>query len=138
MSDTHLTEVLGQALSWDGVVEALSGIPVPAARALLLDDGLPTGPAEAFLIERGFRHGRAQGDRSLHLALALPPPLALEAGQAGWVEPHLLALSGRLPRTLVMLYAPRDPDEVAVAVDLVRASFDFARTAHPRQETPPT
>lgn len=59
--------------------------------------------------------------------LTLPAALALKAEQAGWAGPHFHALDGRLPRTVVMLYAPRDPGEVAVALQLVRASFDFAR-----------
>lgn len=123
----HLTQVLDEAGTWSGVVRAASGISVPGARALLLADGLGDGPDEAFLVGREFCHGHAQGDYSLHLTL--PPALALEAEQAGWVEPHFLARQDRLPRTIVMLYAPRDADEVAVATGLVRASFDFARGA---------
>ena len=124
---TYLTDLLEQARSWAGIVEAHSEISVPGARALLVSDELPTGPSEAFLVGREFCHGHAQGDHSLHLAL--PPTLAAEAEQAGWVEPHYLALTGQLPLTVVMLYAPRDPDEATVALALVRASFDFARGA---------
>ena len=122
---TQLTAVLEEAGSWSGVVVGPSGISVPGACALLLADGLDDGPADAFLVGREFCHGHAQGDHSLHLAL--PPALALEAEQAGWVEPHFLARQDRLPRTIVMLYAPRNADEVAVATGLVRASLDFAR-----------
>ncbi len=131
-----LTDLLEQARSWAGIVEADSGISVPGARALLVSDQLPSGPSEAFLVGREFCHGHAQGDYSLHLAL--PPALALEAEQAGWVEPHFLALAGQLPRSVVMLYAPRDPHEVTITLDLVRASFHFARGATvptPRQES---
>ena len=132
----YLTDLLEAACTWAGIVEADSGISVHGARALLVSDQLLSGPAEAFLVGREFCHGHAQGDYSLHLTL--PPALALEAEQAGWVEPHFLALAGQLPRSVVMLYAPRDPDEVTVALALVRGSFDFARGAIvpiPRQES---
>lgn len=119
-----LDSVLEQARAWPGAVEAGSSISVPGARALLVADGVPTGPADAFLVGREFCHGHAQGDHSLHLTL--PPAVALRAERAGWVEPHFLAREGRLPATVVMLYAPRDADEVTVAVQLVRTSFEYA------------
>lgn len=125
--EAHLAALLEQARTWPGVEEAPSSISVPGARALVVTDGAPTGPPEAFLINREFCHGHAQGDYSLHLTL--PPTLALEAEQAGWVESHFLALASRLPPTVVMLYAPRDANEVTVALELVRASFTFASGA---------
>ena len=79
------------------------------------------------MVGREFGHGHAQGDHSLHLTLPLDVAAHVEA--AGWVEPHFLVLSGRLPRTHVMLYAPRDDTEVAVALRTVRASYDFASSA---------
>lgn len=124
---THLAALLEGARAWPGVEEAPSSISVPGARALLILQGLPAGPSEAFLVDREFCHGHAQGDHSLHLTL--PSALALEAEQAGWVEPHYLALTGQLPRTVVMLYAPRDAAEATLALELVRASYTFASGA---------
>lgn len=132
----HLAALLEKARGWPGVEEAPSSISVPGAKALVITRGLPTGPPEAFLIDREFCHGHAQGDHSLHLTL--PAALALEAEQAGRVEPHYLVLTGRLPRTVVMLYAPRDADEVTIALQLVWASFTFARGAStPTSSGPP-
>lgn len=120
----YLTAVLEQAGSWAGVVQGESGISVAGARALSLADDVPAGPPEAFMVGREFGHGHAQGDHSLHLTLPLELVDQLEA--AGWSEPHFLVLTGQLPRTHVMLYAPRDDDEVALALVIVQASYEFA------------
>lgn len=124
---SFLDAVLAEAASWAGVVTGPSGISVEGARALVLTDSAPTGPAEAFFVGREFAHGHAQGDHSLHLTL--PPAVVERAEVAGWVELHFLALEGRIPRTHVMLYAPRDDDEVAVALRIVRTSYEFATGA---------
>lgn len=122
--DRFLTAVLDEAGSWPDVVRGSSGISVEGAQALSLVDGVPGGPAEAFMVGREFCHGHAQGDFSLHLTLPLDVAAASE--EAGWAEPHFLVLTGRLPATHVMVYAPRDDDEVAVVTDLVRRSYEFA------------
>jgi len=59
----------------------------------------------------------------------LPLDVAGEAVATGWAEPHPVALRGLIPRTAVMLYAPRDEAELAVVERLVRASHAFARPA---------
>jgi hypothetical protein len=48
---------------------------------------------------------------------------------AGWAEHHPVALRGLIPRTAVMLYAPRDDAELVVVETLIRASHAFARPA---------
>lgn len=127
VTNRHLERVLRQARTWPGVSDEASGISVPGARALVLSEELAVGPPEAFVTGREFAHGHAGGDHSLHLALPLAVARAVE--DAGWAEPHFLAAAGVLPRTLVMLYAPRDTAEVAMALAVVRASYDFARGA---------
>jgi hypothetical protein len=108
-----------------GVVGEPSGISVPGARALVLAPGEPTGPPEAFLIDREFAHLHPAPDHSLHAML--PTETVDEAVEAGWAEPHPVALRGLIPRNAVMLYAPRDEAELDVIEGLVRASHAFAR-----------
>lgn len=122
-----LAAVLDEAGSWPGVHRRESGISVQGAQALILADDIAAGPPEAFSVGREFCHGHAQGDHSLHLTLPLDLVPVFE--EAGWTEPHFLVLSGRLARTHAMLYAPRDPAEVETAIQIVRASYDFARGA---------
>jgi hypothetical protein len=118
-------ELARRVFALPGVVEEPSGISVPGARALVLEPGDANGPAEAFLIGREFAHLHPDPDHSLHAMLPLEK--AAEAVEAGWAEPHPVALRGLIPRTAVMLYAPRDEAEVDVVESLVRASHAFAR-----------
>jgi hypothetical protein len=116
---------LAQALfALPGVVERPSGISVPGARALSLEEGA-AGPPEAFMIATEFAHLHPGPDQSLHAML--PPALAEEAVAAGWAEPHPMARLGYIPGTAVMVYAPRDDAEREVVEQLIRASHAFAR-----------
>ena len=83
-----------------------------------------TGPPEALIVEREFAHLHGQGDLSFHLTL--PLPVAAEAIDQGWAEPHFLVGTGELPATVVMVYAPRDATESGVVTALLRASYQFA------------
>jgi hypothetical protein len=120
-------ELARRVFALPGVVEEPSSISVPGARALVLGPGEPTGPPEAFLIEREFAHLHPAPDHSLHAML--PTETVTEAVAAGWAEPHPVALRGLIPPTAVMLYAPRDAAELDVLERLVRASHAFARPA---------
>ena len=124
-ANTRLAEELAErAFALPGVVEEPSGISVPGARALVLAPDEPAGPPEAFLVGREFAHLHPAPDHSAHAML--PLDLARAAEGAGWAEPHPVARMGLIPETAVMLYAPRDDDELAVIETLLRASREFA------------
>jgi hypothetical protein len=118
-------ELARRAFALPGVREEPSRISVPGARALVLAPDEPTGPREAFLIDREFAHLHPAPDHSLHAML--PPEIVAEAVAAGWAELHPVARRGLIPRTAVMLYAPRDEAELEVVEGLLRASHAFAR-----------
>jgi hypothetical protein len=122
-----IAELARRVLALPGVVEQPSRVSVPGARALVLGPDEPTGPPEAFLIDREFAHLHPAPDHSLHAML--PAGTAAEAVTAGWAEPHPIALRGLIPPTAVMLYAPRDEAELDVIEHLVRISHAFARPA---------
>lgn len=125
-SDPRLADELARRIfALPGVVERPSRISVPGARALTLAAGEPVGPPEAFLIEREFAHLHPPPDRSLHAML--PGDVVSEAVDAGWAEPHPVGRMGLIPPTAVMLYAPRDEQELAVVEALIHASHAFAR-----------
>jgi hypothetical protein len=124
--DPGLTEELARRVfALPGVLEEPSRISVPGARALVLAPAEPTGPPEAFLVGREFAHLHPAPDHSAHAML--PPELVREAVDAGWAEPHPVARMGLIPATAVMLYAPRDDEELAVLEALIGASREFAR-----------
>jgi hypothetical protein len=120
-----MDELARRAFLLPGVLEEPSRISVPGARALVLAASEPTGPPEAFLIGREFAHLHPAPDHSLHAML--PVETVAAAVAAGWAEPHPVALRGLIPRTAVMLYAPRDEDELEVIGGLLRSSHAFAR-----------
>jgi len=117
-------ELARRLFSLRGVEERPSAISVPGARALWLTDAAG-GPPEAFLVGREFAHLHPPPDESLHAML--PPALATEAISAGWAELHPVARLGLIPSTAVMVYAPRDQQELEVVERLIEASYDFAR-----------
>ena len=111
------------------VVEEPSGISVPGARAMVLADAAARGPSEAFLIGTEFAHLHPAPDLSLHLSL--PVEAAAEAIEAGWAELHPWALEGRMAPTRILVYAPRDRDELETVWGLVAASHRFATGVAP-------
>ena len=117
-------DLVRRAFALDGVVERDSGISVPGARALVLDDDRPAGPAAAFMHGREFAHFHPGPDWSLHVAL--PDATADLAIERGWAELHLIARTKQLPGSVVMVYAPRDAEEAEVVLRLLQASRDFA------------
>lgn len=83
------------------------------------------GPADAFMLSTEFAHVHPAPDFSLHLIL--PEPLRTKAITAGWAEPHPLAGYPTISNLVVLLFAPRDEQECAVAIELVEASWAYAK-----------
>ena len=106
------------------VEERPSAISVPGARAMWLSEGVPTGPREGFMIGREFAHIHPLPDGSLHAAL--PPEVAEEAVAKGWAEQHPVARMGYIPGNVVMIYAPRNQQELEIVVGLVEESRRYA------------
>ncbi len=52
-----------------------------------------------------------------------PEPIRREAIEQGWAEPHPLAGQPSVSPHIVMVYAPRDPQEVETVMVLVSASW---------------
>ncbi len=109
----------------EGVRVGRSGVSVPGARAFLLDEALANGPPEAFMVGTEFAHLHPPYDGSLHLALPAEAAAGLE--RKGWGELHPLARMGVMPPTALMVFGPRDADELEVVWAVLRASHAFAR-----------
>jgi hypothetical protein len=109
----------------DGVHVGRSGVSFPDTRALHLDPALARGPRDAFLVGTEFAHLHGRPDGSLHVAL--PPELTGTVIARGWGELHPAARSGHFPRTLLMLYGPRDQLELETIWALVGRSYRYAR-----------
>jgi phospholipase/carboxylesterase len=119
-----LQELLVEAVcALDGVLVGPSHISVPGARAFVTADR--RGDDDAVLVPGTgeFAHLHPGHDGSLHLAL--PPDLATDLVVSGWGRMHPLA-GTRLTPGFVLVYGPRDDDELAVVLDVVATSH--ART----------
>ena len=71
------------------------------------------------------------GQGSMHMCLSLRDAAAVL--DAGWGELHLLAgkamgPGAKVPRGLVLVYAPRTAEEVSTVVRILGASHAFARS----------
>ena len=122
---SEMVEELAQRVfALPGVEERPSAISVPGARALWLQEDVSTGPQEAFMIGREFAHIHPTTDGSLHAAL--PPEVAQEAIGKGWAEQHPVARMGYIPPNVVMIYAPRDAQEIEVVAGLVVEAYRYA------------
>lgn len=109
---------------------ALAGVAVRPTtlsldgEALCLDEDLAKGQPEAFVIGDEFAIVRADG--SLHLQL--DPGWTRELLGGGWGTIHPLAryMAGAVPPQSLIVYAPRDEDELGVAARIVEAAHGFA------------
>ena len=111
----------GQGLP--GVVSGASLVSVPGARAFHLPECRAVA-RDAFMIEHEFAHVHPPYDGSLHMTL--PPSLVDHVIENGWAERHPLAGRHGLPSNIVMVFGPRDEDELRVVEDLLRASHAHA------------
>lgn len=108
------------ALSLPGVRGGPSNVSVPGAIAFFLD--APPNPAslpDVFGGEWGHIHPASDG--SLHLNL--PTPDAERLIELGWAEFHNVVLRGLAPPIVVMLYGPRDEQELDVTKQVVELAY---------------
>lgn len=121
--------LLERALALPWVRLAPSGVSVPGARAFVLDEQAPAGPAEAFQTGREFAHLHPCEDGSLHMTL--PAALRRLAYDQGWGEPH--PVSGT-----PLIFGPRDRAELEVIWLLLLTSYRAATGEPSSQPDDPT
>lgn len=94
-------------------------ISVPGAVALFLEcEGVCECPA--FLRGTEFAHLHPPSDGSFHMVLSERD--SDHVRERGWGEQHPWARSGRIQPTVLLIYAPRDEQEVDVVLSIVDAS----------------
>ncbi|MEM8489388.1 MAG: hypothetical protein AAF756_01070 [Pseudomonadota bacterium] len=97
-------------------------ISVPGSRALVLRDGVECNQ-QAFMIGREFAHIHPHPDNgSMHLVL--PSEDALEVTAKGWGEDHYLVTAGQLGKGLVLIFSPRNDDELEVVQVILNRSYE--------------
>ena len=116
-----------RAFDFPHVTRCASKISVPGAEALWLETDQNHQCAHAFMIGNEFAHVHPSYDGSLHLMLSEEDVTELLA--KGWGEPHIFAAIGMIPRNTMMVYAPRDNEEVDIVMDIIAASYEYAKHA---------
>lgn len=120
-----IIQLIEQCLALPDVIERPSKIAELGTHALSLERNIGRGSIEAFIIDREFAHIHPLPQGSVHLAL---PPDSCEAViDQGWGEFHPLTYSGLIPPTIIMVYAPRNLEELNVVFEFVQMSYRFAR-----------
>lgn len=92
---------------------------------VVLDDDLARGQPEAFISGTAFAVVRPDGSCELRLR----PEWAAFVVRQGWGTIHPLAryMSGPIPPQTLIIFAPRDPDEIPIIVRIVRSALWYAR-----------
>lgn len=99
-------------------------VSLPDSQALFLD-GDPSVPCARAFIGKEWAHIHGASDGSAHVGLSEAD--AATAIKAGWAERHLLAGKNGLVAGLVMIYAPRNDEEINVVLEILQAAYKFAR-----------
>jgi len=120
-----MEELIERALEIPHVRSKQSRMASPRTHALYLADEFAAGPPEAFIDDHEFCHLHALPEGNLHLTL--PSGVREHVIQKAWGEVHPSAAAGLLGSTLIMVYAPRNEDELAAVLAIVQASYRFAR-----------
>ena len=97
----------------------------PQSLALSLPDEFAAGPPDSFIDNHEFCHLHPLPEGSIHLTL--PYEIRRPAVAMGWAEQHPAARMGAMPQALVMVYAPRNFKELAIVLELIWSSYEFAR-----------
>ena len=113
-------------LATTGVDIRPSKISVPGAQALFVPEGCACN-SDACFVDREFAHIHPPYDGSFHLSLSASE--CAHVIEQGWGELHPLAVSGRIPPTVMMIFAPRNEADVEVIMQIVAASQRFAMGA---------
>lgn len=108
-----------------GVSTQESAISVPGARAFVLDRADAAGAAESFIVRAAgeFAHLHPIYDGSLHVTL--PQRHAADVIAKGWGVTHPLA-GVRLAPGMVMLFGPRDENELATVTAILDEAHAYA------------
>lgn len=114
------SELFRRVYSLPDVSNVPTLISVPGARALWLSEDLPLAHEELILVGREFAHIHPDG--SLHVTLS--PKRAKEAIEVEWAEYHPLAHQIGV-EGMVLLYTPRDMQELDIIFQLVVDSYNF-------------
>ena len=122
---SFIGELMDWAFALSHIEKRPSAISVPGAIAMCMEQGHTCIGCNAFMIGTEFAHFHPHPDYSLHLGL--PQNEAETMIEQGWGEWHPMIKRGILPPNIVMLYAPRNQEELEVTKVILGRSYEFAK-----------
>ncbi|MET1260127.1 phospholipase [Flagellimonas sp. DF-77] len=122
---SFVNELRDWAFQLEFIEQRPSAISVPGALAMCMDEDRKCTDCNAFMIGTEFAHFHPHPDYSLHLGLSTKDAEITIA--KGWGEWHPLIEQGYLPPNIIMLYAPRNEEELAAAKIILGRSYDYAK-----------
>ncbi|MEM8508043.1 MAG: phospholipase [Bacteroidota bacterium] len=122
---TYIEELMNWAFTFQDITRRSSAISVPGSIALWMNDSHACTNCNAFMVGTEFAHFHPHPDYSMHLGLTKKD--AEMVIEKGWGEWHPMINRGILPPNMIMLYAPRNRNEMEVAKLILTRSYDFAK-----------
>ena len=120
----YLNQLVADVQSWPYIEPNRSSDSSSTVVPIRLEEGAAADDFAAFISPREFARALL-GVPTIYLALPLAS--AHWAIVRGWAEPHYLCSFGLMPAGAVVLYTPKDGEELSVCYSLFFAAYDFAR-----------
>ena len=119
-----IEELMEWAFSLPHINREYSKISVPGAQAMCLPTDKVCDACNAFMSGTELAHFHPHPDYSMHISLPLADAnLVIDKA---WGELHPVVRTGWLPPYFIMLFAPRDTDEMEIAKKILLRSYEFA------------
>ncbi|MBD0401192.1 luciferase family protein [Flammeovirga sp. EKP202] len=122
---SFIKKLMEWSFDFQNTIKRPSAISVPGSTALWMEETHACSSCNAFMIGTEFAHFHPHPDFSMHLGLTKKD--AEFFIEKGWGEWHPMIKRGILPPNMIMLYAPRNEEELAVSKLILNRSYDFAR-----------
>ncbi|MEL6627777.1 MAG: hypothetical protein AAFQ92_19800 [Bacteroidota bacterium] len=122
---SHINSLRVWAFELADIEQRPSLVSVPGSIAMFMDQAHSCKSCNAFMADTEFAHFHPHPDYSLHLGL--PEEDAKVIIAKGWGEWHPLIKRGYLPPNIIMMYAPRTEEELAVTKFILGHSYAYAK-----------
>jgi hypothetical protein len=125
----YIDQLVRDVLSWPHVEALADSSNPPTAIPFRFQENVATLESAPFISGRDFARV-LMGAPTIHLAL--PLECAHWAIVKGWAEPHYLGSFGLLPAGVVIVYTPKDREELSVCYTLFHAAYYSALAMNTR------
>lgn len=122
---SYVNSLQSWAFELTNIKKKPSLVSVPGAIALFMDKEHSCKSCNAFMTDTEFAHFHPHPDYSLHLGLPKKDAEVIIA--KGWGEWHPLIRRGFLPPNIIMMYAPRNQEELEIAKFILGRSYAYAK-----------